>query len=104
MIAGQDVVRLAAVVLGSAVAVWVAVLRTRLQSTVALLDVIFERAPIGLALLGIDLRYVRVNDRLAEINGLPAERTSAAPSPSCCPTCRRRSRPTSRTSRAAASR
>ena len=33
---------------------------------------IFERAPIGLALLGIDLRYVRVNDRLAEINGIPA--------------------------------
>ena len=72
MSAGQDLIRLATVVLGSAVAVWVAVLRTRLQSTVALLDVIFERAPIGLGLLGIDLRYVRVNDRLAEINGVPA--------------------------------
>jgi PAS domain S-box-containing protein len=72
MSAGQDLVRLATVVLGSALAVWIAALRTRLQSTVALLDVVFERAPIGLGLLGIDLRYVRVNDRLAEINGIPA--------------------------------
>jgi PAS domain S-box-containing protein len=72
MSAGQDVVRLLTVVLGSALAVWVALLRQRLQSTVALLDVIFERAPIGLALLDTDVRYVRVNDRLAEINGLPA--------------------------------
>jgi PAS domain S-box-containing protein len=71
--AGQDLIRLAAVTLGSALAVWIAALRTRMQGTVAVLDVIFERAPIGLALLGIDLRYVRVNDRLAEINGIPAE-------------------------------
>jgi PAS domain S-box-containing protein len=72
MSAGQDVIRLLTVVLGSALAVWVALLRQRLQSTVALLDVVFERAPIGLALLGTDVRYVRVNDRLAEINGVPA--------------------------------
>jgi PAS domain S-box-containing protein len=73
MSAGQDLIRLATVVLGSALAVWIAALRTKLQSTVALLDVIFERAPIGIGLLGVDLRYVRVNDRLAEINGLPAD-------------------------------
>jgi len=72
MSAGQDLIRLATVVLGSGLAVWIAALRTRLQSTAALLDVIFERAPIGIGLLGIDLRYVRVNDRLAEINGIPA--------------------------------
>jgi PAS domain S-box-containing protein len=72
MSAGQDVVLLLTVVLGSALAVWIAALRMRVQSAVALLDVIFERAPIGLALLGTDVRYVRVNDRLAEINGVPA--------------------------------
>jgi sigma-B regulation protein RsbU (phosphoserine phosphatase) len=70
--AGQDVIRLLTVVLGSALAVWIALLRQRLQSAAALLDVVFERAPIGLALLDTDVRYVRVNDRLAEINGVPA--------------------------------
>jgi PAS domain S-box-containing protein len=69
--AGQDAVRMATVVLGSGVAVWIAVLRDRLSSTAGLLDVIFEHAPVGLALLDTDIRYVRVNDRLAEINGLP---------------------------------
>jgi PAS domain S-box-containing protein len=68
--AGQDIIRLLTVVLGSALAVWIAALRMRLQATVALLDLIFERAPIGLALLDTDVRYVRVNDRLAEINGV----------------------------------
>ena len=38
-----------------------------------LLDAIFERAPVGLAVHDRDLRYVRINDRMAEINGLPAE-------------------------------
>src|ERR1051325_5505856 len=60
---GQDVVRMATVVLGSAVAVWIAVLRDRLRATAGLLDVIFEHAPVGLALLDTDVRYVRVNDR-----------------------------------------
>ena len=39
----------------------------------ALLDTLFESAPIGLAYFDCDLRYVRVNDALAEINGIPAE-------------------------------
>ncbi len=69
--AGEDIVRLATVVLGSFVAVWIAALRERLRSTAGLLDVIFEHAPVGLALLDTDVRYVRVNDRLAEINGVP---------------------------------
>jgi PAS domain S-box-containing protein len=71
---GQALVRLATVVLGSAVAVWIAGLRERLHATAALLDVIFERAPIGLALMDRDVRYVRVNQRLAEINDIaPAD-------------------------------
>lgn len=36
----------------------------------ALLDAIFETAPIGLGVWDRDLRFVRVNRRLAEINGL----------------------------------
>ena len=70
--AAEDIARMATVVLGSAVAVWVAALRERVQSTAAMLDLVFEHAPVGLALLNPHLRYVRVNDRLAEINGVPA--------------------------------
>ena len=32
----------------------------------------FERAPVGIALLDTDLRFVRVNDHITEINGVPA--------------------------------
>jgi len=39
----------------------------------ALLDTLFESAPIGLAYFDRDLCFVRVNDALAEINGVPAE-------------------------------
>src|SRR5262249_24529019 len=38
----------------------------------ALLDAISDSAPIGLAFLDRDLRYRRINPRLAEMNGLPA--------------------------------
>jgi PAS domain-containing protein len=44
-----------------------------LHEAYGLLDAIFERAPVGLAVHDHDLRYVRINDRMAEINGLPAE-------------------------------
>ncbi|HYH89975.1 MAG TPA: SpoIIE family protein phosphatase [Solirubrobacteraceae bacterium] len=37
-----------------------------------MLDAVFARAPVGLALHDRDLRVVRINDHLAEINGLPA--------------------------------
>ncbi len=96
--AGQDIVRLATVVFGSFVAVWIAVLRERLRSTAGLLDVIFEHAPVGLALLDIDVRYVRVNDRLAEINGVPGPEhvgphdRRAAPGPAAAGAGRRRAR------------
>ena len=70
--AGQDLVRLATVVLGSSVAVWVAALRERLRSTAGLLDVIFAHAPVGLALLDGEAHYVRANQLLGEID-LPQE-------------------------------
>ena len=38
----------------------------------SLLDAIFEAVPIGIGVLDNDLRYVRVNRRLAEINGVGA--------------------------------
>src|SRR4029453_19360874 len=41
------------------------------QAARTLLDVIFETAPIGLGLYDHNLRFVRVNRRLAEINGMP---------------------------------
>jgi PAS domain S-box-containing protein len=44
----------------------------RLLEAFGLLDVIFEHAPVGLAFFDLELRYVRINDRLAEINGVPA--------------------------------
>jgi PAS domain S-box-containing protein len=39
----------------------------------ALVDAIFTSAPIGLALIDRQLRFQRINDRLAEMNGLPAD-------------------------------
>ena len=38
------------------------------------IETLYRTAPIGLAFLDKNLRYVRVNDRLAEINGVPAEK------------------------------
>ena len=43
------------------------------QRTTALLDTIIDTAPDGWALFDRDLRYVRVNEALARINGLPAK-------------------------------
>ncbi len=72
----QDVIRIVTVAAGSAVAVWIAALRSRLQranaelgEAVGLLDIVFAHAPVGIALLDRDLRLLRVNDRLAEIAG-----------------------------------
>ena len=44
----------------------------RSGDAVALLDTLFDRAPVGFAYFDRDLRYVRVNDALAEMNGLPS--------------------------------
>jgi PAS domain S-box-containing protein len=48
-------------------------LRERDESA-ALLDALFENAPVGLGLLDRDMRFVRVNPMLAELDGVPAER------------------------------
>lgn len=47
---------------------------TRLSEASAMLAALFENAPLGLAIWDTDLRYVRVNERLAEMNGFPVER------------------------------
>jgi PAS domain S-box-containing protein len=39
----------------------------------ALLDAIFDAAPVGLGFWDREFRFIRVNERLAEINGLPVE-------------------------------
>ncbi len=44
-----------------------------LAEATALLDTIFDTAPIGLGMWDRDFRFVRVNQRLADINGLPPE-------------------------------
>jgi PAS domain S-box-containing protein len=38
----------------------------------ALLEAIFEHAPVGMGFWDADLRFVRINDALAAINGVPA--------------------------------
>jgi signal transduction histidine kinase len=45
----------------------------RRDETLALLDTMFASAPVGVAFLDTDLRYVRVNRALAEINNRPIE-------------------------------
>jgi PAS domain S-box-containing protein len=47
-------------------------LQAELEEAYALLDVIFARAPVGLALFDADLHYARVNERMAAMNGMPA--------------------------------
>src|SRR5579863_4365565 len=46
----------------------------RAREQLAELEMIYHTAPIGLAVYGPDLRYLRVNEQLARINGIPAER------------------------------
>jgi len=43
------------------------------QRVTALLDTLLHTAPIGFCFLDRDLRFVRINERLAEINGVSAE-------------------------------
>ena len=57
----------------AAVAVDNALLLRRSEETRALLDTLFATAPVGLAFLDRELRYVRINEALATINGRTAE-------------------------------
>ncbi|MFG2576403.1 SpoIIE family protein phosphatase [Streptomyces sp. NPDC048481] len=46
----------------------------RMRDSLAALESLFSQSPIGLATLGTDLRFLRVNDALARMNGVsPAE-------------------------------
>ncbi|HEY9851922.1 MAG TPA: PAS domain S-box protein [Leptolyngbyaceae cyanobacterium] len=45
----------------------------QLQHQLAEIEAIYQSAPIGLNILDSNLRFVRINQRLAEINGLPIE-------------------------------
>ncbi|QMU76131.1 SpoIIE family protein phosphatase [Streptacidiphilus sp. PB12-B1b] len=45
----------------------------RLVGDLAVLDSFFSQAPVGMAVYDTDLRFVRLNDALARINGIPAE-------------------------------
>ena len=47
--------------------------QVQLQEAFGLLDVLFERAPVGLAFFDRELRYVRVNEHVAEMHGVPAQ-------------------------------
>ena len=46
---------------------------SRMRQQFAELELIYRTAPIGLGVYGPDLRYLRVNEELARMNGLPAE-------------------------------
>jgi PAS domain S-box-containing protein len=45
----------------------------QIQRQLAEIETIYQSAPIGLSVLDTELRFVRINQRLAEINGLPVE-------------------------------
>ncbi len=47
--------------------------RQQAAETLALLDTLLAQAPIGVAFLDTDLRFQRINEQLAAINGLPVE-------------------------------
>ncbi len=42
------------------------------EARLAELEIVYATAPVGLALLDRDFRYIRINDALAEMNGIPA--------------------------------
>ncbi len=44
----------------------------RARSQLAELELVYRSAPVGMCVLDRELRYVRINERLAEINGIPA--------------------------------
>jgi PAS domain S-box-containing protein len=47
--------------------------RRAAEEAAALLDTLFTNAPVGLTVLDRDLRYVRINRAMAEIDGAPVE-------------------------------
>ncbi|GAB4228400.1 MAG: hypothetical protein Kow00121_57310 [Elainellaceae cyanobacterium] len=47
--------------------------QAQLQQQLAEIEAIYQSAPIGLNFIDTNLRFVRINQRLAEMNGLPIE-------------------------------
>jgi PAS domain S-box-containing protein len=47
--------------------------RYHAQESLAVVDAVFAAAPVGLAFMDTNFRYVRVNEALAAMNGLPAD-------------------------------
>lgn len=47
--------------------------QSQIQRQLAEIETIYQSAPIGLNFLDTDLRFVRINQRMAEMNGLPVE-------------------------------
>ncbi|MFF3563509.1 SpoIIE family protein phosphatase [Streptomyces sp. NPDC002574] len=46
-----------------------------LEHDLAALDPLFDSSPLGVAIFDTDLRYIRVNDALTRMNGVPREQT-----------------------------
>ncbi|MFD8693771.1 SpoIIE family protein phosphatase [Kitasatospora purpeofusca] len=46
----------------------------RIQADLAVLDGFFSQAPVGMAVYDAQLAFVRINEALARVNGLPVER------------------------------
>ncbi|MGH2607894.1 MAG: PAS domain-containing protein, partial [Tepidiformaceae bacterium] len=44
-----------------------------LATALAELDITYRTAPVGLGVLDLDLRYIRLNEQLASVSGLPVE-------------------------------
>jgi PAS domain S-box-containing protein len=47
--------------------------RYQAQESLAVVDAVFAAAPVGLAFMDTNFRYVRVNEALAALNGLPVD-------------------------------
>ena len=70
----QDLARRAATAVDNALLFRDAQLARRdAQDSLAVVDAVFGGAPVGLAFMDTSFRYVRVNNALAGINGIPAE-------------------------------
>jgi PAS domain S-box-containing protein len=70
----QDVARHAATAVDNALLFRAAeTARREAEESLAVVDAVFAAAPVGLAFMDTSFHYVRVNEALAIINGLPAE-------------------------------
>ena len=74
LVTAQDLARRAATAVDNAVLFReTQAARRDAQESLAVVDAVFGAAPVGLAFMDNTFHYVRVNDALATINGLPAE-------------------------------